>query len=120
VDRSHEPDTAAFELKLADTLDHDFGIATVAAMADVRYGDFDVTAYGFRMRPAHRVNQSRLARHRYDHIAGKCVPFPVPGEPQHAGAKAPMAWTAGNNECIELVLAHLRPHRAIPAFVFVF
>src|ERR1700691_4886512 len=40
------------------------------------------------------------------------------GQPQHAAAETPMARTAGHDEHLEFLLAHLLPQRAITAVVF--
>src|SRR5689334_8807164 len=42
------------------------------------------------------------------------------GQPQHAAAETPVAWAAGNDQRVELVLAHFRPQRAIAAVIFGF
>jgi hypothetical protein len=114
----HEPDATAFELELADALDHYLGIAPVAAVAHVVYRDLDLPPYRFRVRPAHGIDERGLAFERNEHVAGKRVPFPMPGEPEHARAKAPVTGAAWHDHYIEPVLGHFRAQSAIAALVF--
>src|SRR4029079_75016 len=111
----HEPDATAFELELADALDHYLGIAPVAAVAHVVYRDLDLPPYRFRVRPAHGIDERGLAFERNEHVAGKRVPFPMPGEPEHARAKAPVTGAAWHDHYIEPVLGHFRAQSAIAA-----
>ena len=114
----HQPDAAAFELQFLEALDHHFGIAAVAAMAHVLDRDFDIAAHRFRMGAAHRVDHGRLAIERDQHVAAERMPFPVAGQPQHAGAEAPVAGTAGRDHAVELVLLHLGAQRGVAARIF--
>ena len=53
----HQADAAALEFQFADALDHDVGVAAVAAMAHVLDRDLDLPAHGFGMRAAHGIDQ---------------------------------------------------------------
>ena len=114
----HQADAAALELQLAQPLDHDVGVAAVAAVAHVLDRDLDLPAHRLGMRAAHRVDQRRLAIERHQHIAAERVPFPMAGEPQHAAAEAPVARPARHDDGVELVLAHLAAQRGVAALVF--
>ena len=61
----HQSDAAALELQLAHALDHDIGVAPVAAVADVLDRDLDLPAHRFGVGAAHRVDQGRLAFERH-------------------------------------------------------
>ena len=65
----HQADAAALEFELAQALDHDIRIASVAAMADVFDRDLDLPAHGFGVGAAHRVDQSRFAFERHHDVA---------------------------------------------------
>src|SRR3974390_3622169 len=90
----HQSDTAVLHFQFLQTLDHDFAVAAVTAVAHVLHGDRNVPSHGFRMRAAHRIYERRLAIERHDEIGRKRMPLDMTVEPQHAGPKAPVAPTA--------------------------
>jgi hypothetical protein len=114
----HQADAAALEFQFADALDHDVGVAAAAAVAHVLDRDLDLPAYRLGVGAAHGIDQRGLALERNQHVARERVPFPVPGQPQHAAAEAPVAGAAGNDEGVEPVRAHFPAQRAIAALVF--
>ena len=65
----HQADAAALEFELAQALDHDIRIASVAAVADVLDRDLDLPAHRLGMGAAHRVDQSRFAFERHHDVA---------------------------------------------------
>ena len=65
----HQSNAAALKFQFADALDHDVGVAAVAAMADVLDGDLDLPAHGFGMRAAHGIDQGGIAFERNEHVA---------------------------------------------------
>ena len=90
----HQPDAALLKLQLAQPLDHHLRVLAVAAVAHVLDRDLDVPAHRLGVGAAHRVDHGRLAVERHQHVAAERVPFPVPGQPGHAGAEAPVARSA--------------------------
>ena len=106
--------------QFADALDHNVGVAAAAAMAHVLDRDLDLPAHRFGVGAAHGIDHGRLALERHQHVARQRVPFPMPGQPQHAAAETPVARPAGHDQRIELVLAHLGAQRGIAAVVFGF
>jgi hypothetical protein len=113
-----EADAATLELELLEPLDHDLGIFAAAAVADVGQGVGAFAPASLGMGAAHGKNQRRLAIERHHHIGRDRVPFPMPGEPLHAAAEAPMTRAARHDHAIELVLAHFVAQRPVAALVF--
>jgi hypothetical protein len=112
-----QPDPAALEPELADPLGHHVRVAAAAARADVRERGGRGAPDGLDVRPAHGVDQRRVALERDDHVRGERVPLPVAGQPQHPAAEAPVARAAGHDRAVEAELAHLRPQRGVAALV---
>ena len=107
----HQADAALLELQFAQPLDHHLRVLAVAAVAHVLDRDLDVAAHRFGVRAAHRIDHGRLAVERHQHVAAQRVPFPMAGQPGHAGAEAPVARAARHDDGVELVLAHLGAQR---------
>src|SRR5262245_17081216 len=87
-------------------------------MTDVFDGDFDLSAHGFGVCAAHRIDQRRVPFEWNEYVARKSVPFPMAGQPQHAPAKAPMARTSRDYHHIQLVLEHFRAQHMVAAVIF--
>src|SRR5207253_3880767 len=111
---------AALEFEFAHALDHDIGVAAAAAVAHVLDRDLDLPAHRLGVGAAHGINHHGLALERHQHVARERVPFPMAGEPQHAAAEAPVARAAGDDQRIELVLAHFRAQCTVAPLVFAF
>ena len=69
--------------------------------------NLDLPPHRFRVRAAHRVDHCRFAIERNENVAAQRVPFPVAGEPGHAGTEAPVAGAARDHHGIEPVLAQV-------------
>jgi len=65
----HQSDAPALEFQLADALDHDVRVTSVAAVPYVLDRDFDLPAHRFGVRAAHRIDHGRLAFERHQDVA---------------------------------------------------
>ena len=93
-----QADTPALQFQFADAVHHHVGIAPAAAAAHVRERRGRDAPHCLGMRAAHRIDQGRIAFERDDDVAAQRVPLPMPGEPQHAAAEAPVARAAGRDD----------------------
>src|SRR5680860_920919 len=89
--------------------------AAVARRADVL--DPRHQPDGFEMAAAHRVDEDGVSVPRNQHIARHPVPLEVSGEPEHPPARAPVTWSATDDEGVESEGVHLVVHRLVAASI---